>query len=518
MRSGSLLVTSLFLCFIASPVRAQLPPVNSDPFGKSSANAQACSATEASCAEAAAKIIPQVMGPSPMEENLRRLTDEIGGRVSGSPEMAKAIEWAVAAFRAEGVEVHTEKYTLASSWNEGDTRLELLGPQKFSLRLVAEGWSPATPAGGIEANLIDVGFGTTDDFAKAGSSIKGSILLVSSEIGSTWNDLFNEYALPPAIIDRAVKGGAAAILWMGARERLLLYRHTNSGDGQIDVIPQAVVAREDAMRLARTIAAYPGKVRARFSMPNKIGGPIEQFNVIGEIRGREKPDEAVILGAHLDSWDLGTGALDNGCNAAMVIEAARAIRATGLVPRRTIRFALFTGEEQGMVGSWQYVAAHRAEMDKIRGVFIFDSGVGRFSGYALSGRRDIRDALQEILRPLSSWDVNRHSLDGDIGDDNWDFLLDGVPTMVAQQDEANYLPNYHAASDTLDKVDIRELKINAVIAAVTAWGVADRAEPLGKRLSRAEIEQQLADTGLDEKMKQQGVWEGWQNGTHGRKP
>ena len=229
IRSRSLLITSLLLYFIASPLAAQLPPVNSDPFGKSSANAQACSATEASCAEAAAKIIPQVMGPSPMEENLRRLTDEIGGRVSGSPEMAKAVEWGVAAFRAEGIEVHTEKYTLATSWSEGDSRLELLGPQKFPVRLVAEGWSPATPAGGIEANLIDVGFGTTDDFAKAGASIKGSILLVSSEIGSTWNDLFNEYALPPAIIDRAVKGGAAAILWMGARERLLLYRHTNSG-------------------------------------------------------------------------------------------------------------------------------------------------------------------------------------------------------------------------------------------------------------------------------------------------
>jgi len=189
-----------------------------------------------------------------------------------------------------------------------------------------------------------------------------------------------------------------------------------------------------------------------------------------------------------------------------------------LVPRRTIRFALFTGEEQGMVGSWQYVAAHRAEMDKIRGVIIFDSGIGRVSGYSLSGRRDIREALEQILKPLSSWDINRHTLDGDIGTDNWDFLLDGVPTMVANQEEANYLPNYHAASDTFDKVDMRELKINAAIAAVTAWGVADQAEPLGKRLTRAEIDQQLIDTGLDEKMKQQGAWEGWQNGAHGRKP
>jgi carboxypeptidase Q len=518
MRLGTVVTPSLLFYFIPFLSHAQLPPVKTDPLTKSSASAQACSATEASCAEAAAKILPQIMGPSPIGENLRRLTDEIGGRVTGSPQMAKAIDWAVAAFRAAGVEVHTEKYTLATTWSEGDTRLELLGPQKFPVRLVAEGWSPATPAGGIEASLIDVGFGKPADFAKAGSSVKGAILLVSTEIGSTWNDLFNEYAQPPAIIERAVKGEAAAILWMGARERLLLYRHTNAGDGQIDVIPQAVVAREDAMRLARTTAAYPGKVRVRFTMPNKIGGPVEQLNVIGEIRGREKPDESVILGAHLDSWELGTGALDNGCNAALVTEAARAIRATGLVPRRTIRFALFSGEEQGLVGSWQYVAAHRAEMDKIRGVIIFDSGAGRTPGFSLSGRSDIRGALEEILRPLDSWDVNHHTLDGDIGTDNWDFLLDGVPTMVANQVEANYLPNYHAASDTLDKVDLREVKINAVIAAVAAWGVADRAEPLGKRFSRAEIERQLVDTGLDEKMKQQGVWEGWQNGTHGRKP
>ncbi len=302
-----------------------------------------------------------------MAENLRRLTDEIGGRVTGSPQMAKAVDWAVAAFRASGIDVHTEKYKLPVTWSEGDTRLELLGPEKFPVRLVAEGWSPPTPPGGIEANLIDVGPGAQDDFERAGSSVKGAILLVSSEIGSTWADLFNEYSLPTGIIDRAVKGGAAAILWMGARERLLLYRHTNTGEDQLDVIPQAVVAREDAMHLARAIAASSGKLRVRFSMPNKVGGPVDQFNVIGEIRGYEKPDESVILGAHLDSWELGTGALDNGCNAALVIEAARAIKATGLVPRRSIRFALFSGEEQGMFGSWQYVIAHRAELDKIRG-------------------------------------------------------------------------------------------------------------------------------------------------------
>src|SRR5207237_4695280 len=115
---------------------------------------------------------------------------------------------------------------------------------------------------------------------------------------------------PPMIIEHAVKEGARAILWMGARERLLLYRHTNSLTGEIDRIPQAVVAREDAMRLARSVVTYPGKVRARFDMPNKICGPIEQENVVGEIRGYEKPEEVVVSGAHLDSWVLGTGTLD----------------------------------------------------------------------------------------------------------------------------------------------------------------------------------------------------------------
>jgi len=245
MRLASLVCGSLLFCFVASPLPAQLASAQPDPLARGGASAQACSATEASCAEAAAKIIPQVMGPSPLEGNLRRLTDEIGGRVSGSPEMAKAVDWAVAAFRAEGVTVHTEKYQLAHSWSEGDTRLEILdGMEKFPVRLVAAGWSPALPAGGIEANVVYIGSGAEDDFAKAGANVKGSILLMSSKIGTTWADLFDEYALPPAIIDRAKKGGAQAILWMGARERLLL-----SLLGDDEVTP------EELQRLKEAIAS-----------------------------------------------------------------------------------------------------------------------------------------------------------------------------------------------------------------------------------------------------------------------
>src|SRR6266849_5205875 len=244
MPRRTVFLISMFLCLFASmpPVQAQLPPAKKDPLSpaQSAQGKAGCSTAEASsCAEAAAKILPIVMGSSPMEENLRRLTDEVGGRVTGSPEMAKAVDWGVGAFRAAGVDVHAEKYMLPVTWSEGDTRLELLGSVKFPVRLKATGWSPATPAGGIEANVADVGYGTEDDFAKAGSSIRGAMLLVHSDIGTTWADLFNEYLKPPLIIERAVKEGARAILWMGAREKLLLYRHTNSLAGQIDKIPQA---------------------------------------------------------------------------------------------------------------------------------------------------------------------------------------------------------------------------------------------------------------------------------------
>ena len=514
---------AMALTIWAVPVHAQLTPSQTDALSKlqSSSGAAACSATDASsCAQAAAKLMPIILGDSPMIENLRKLTDEIGGRISGSPEMAKAVQWGIAGFRGAGVDVHTEKYMLPTSWKEGATRIAITAPVSAVsgnsiLRAVSEGWSPAIAREGVEANVIDIGNGSEGEMSHAGN-LKGAALLVRSEIGSTWPDLFNEYMRPPGIIERAVKEGAAAILWTGARERLLLYRHTNSLDGGIDKIPQAVVAREDALRLSRLTAANPGKVRVKVLMPNEIGGPVEQENVVGEIRGYEKQDEVVILGAHLDSWELGTGALDDGCNAALVIEAARAIKAMGVLPRRTIRFVLFSGEEQGTVGSHEYVKAHANELDKIRGVVIFDSGSGRTNGFSLGGRNDTEAALSQILKPLEAWGATQHTADASFGTDNFDFLLEGVPTFVANQEIANYLANYHAASDTFDKVDQRELKLNTVIAALTAWGIADREEPIGKRLSRVELDLLVKQTGLDEQMKLLGYWEQWQTGARGR--
>jgi carboxypeptidase Q len=461
-------------------------------------------------------MIQSALGISPLEENLRYLTDSIGGRVTGSPSADRAVGWAVEAFRHAGVdEVHTEKFTIPAGWSEGRSRVDVLSPVPFPVRLASIAWSPATPEGGLTADIVDVGAGGEAGFAKAGASAKGAIILVHSTLLVTWGDLGHEYAVAPAIADRASAAGAAAIFWMSSRPNLLLYRHTIAGAARIDRLPQAVVAREDAQRIARFLAAGQS-VRVHFDMPNRVTAPVESENVIAEIRGREKPDEFVLLGAHLDSWDLGTGALDNGCNAAMVIDTARVIRASGVIPRRSIRFALFTGEEQGMLGSWAYARAHRPELDRMAAAIIFDAGIGAVTGYSLGGRKDILPAVQEALAPITSLGVRDFTLDIETGSDDLDFLLEGVPTLTANQAPANYMLSYHAASDTFDKVDIPELKRHVAIAAVTAYAIADREQRIGPRQSRAEVNQLLKQGSVDKNAAYK--WSLWENGERGREP
>ena len=469
-------------------------------------------------ADAAQRIIGYAMGPSPLAVDLRALTDGIGGRVTGTPAMERAVAWGVAAFRAAGVDVHTESWELPVTWAEGASTLELTGSAAFPVSIVSVAWAPATPAGGIDAPIVDVGEGGESDYARAGGAVRGAMVLVHTDVIHTWADLTDEYDRAPPIIRRAVEGGARAILWIGARDHRVLYRHTDAVAAEIAALPMAILAREDGLRLARATGSDPGKVRGRLSLPNRIGGPVRQENVVGEIRGRELPDEIVVLGAHLDSWELGTGALDDGCNAAMVIAAARAIRESGARPRRTLRFILFSGEEQGLMGSRAYVAQHRAELDRTRAMITFDSGNGRVTGYSLGGRDDIRPGVEAALAPLADWDVGHHTADASTGTDNLDFLLAGVPTLVANQDPEDYMVNYHASTDTLDKVDIRALALHAAIAAVTAYQVADLPTPLGPRQTRAEIEALMQRTGLDRELKVQGMWPEWASGARGRYP
>jgi Zn-dependent M28 family amino/carboxypeptidase len=261
--------------------------------------------------------------------------------------------------------------------------------------------------------------------------------------------------------------------------------------------------------------AAQGPVRLRLRLSNTSGGPFESRNVVAEIRGRERPDEVVLLGAHLDSWDLGTGAEDNGANSALVIDAARALKELQLKPRRTIRFVLFTGEEQGMWGSAGYVLRHAKEMNRHNAAVIFDIGTGRTSGFFLNGREDLRAPLERMLAAMPGLELTQNPGDAIDGTDNLDFLLSGVPNLVANQDAAPYLPNYHAESDTLEKVDVRELRTNAAIATGLVWALAENPERFGRRQTRDEVEKLLTDTRLDVQMKTFAQWDDFRTGKRG---
>lgn len=459
-------------------------------------------------------IMDEALRPSPIEKQLRVLTDEIGGRVPGTPAMDRAVEWGISAFKEAGGEnVHAESFTIPQSWEEGNTRFQVTAPVQFNVRAVSFGWSPAIPTP-MKARIVYVGEGTPQDFAKAGD-VSGAIVVAKTDVLNTLDDLFAEYMKAPGVIDQAVKGKAAVLAFLSSREHDILYRHIHAQDGKMDVLPIVLVAREDGERIAR-LQESGQKLEAQLVMPNKIGGPLNTANVVAEIKGTEKPEEFVVLGAHLDSWELGTGALDNGCNAALVIDALRAIKGTGLRPKRTIRFVLFSGEEEGMLGSKAYVTQHRAEMDHAAGAVIFDEGTGKVTGFSLGGRTDAEAVMKQIVAPLDRFGSMGLTADAFWGTDNLDFLLEGVPTLVANQEAANYLVNYHATSDTFDKVDMPQLKKHVAMAAWVTYAIANERTRIAPRQTRAQIEELMKRTGLEDQVKLFGGWDDWEKGTRGR--
>jgi len=254
------------------------------------------------------------------------------------------------------------------------------------------------------------------------------------------------------------------------------------------------------------------------SKGHRASGPVESENVVAEIRGREKPNDFVLLGAHIDSSGAGAGAVGVADNATLVIDAARVIHSSGSIPRRSIRFVLFAGSAQGMLGSWAFAQAHRAEMDKMAAAIIFGAGDSPVAGYSLGGRKDALVAVRAALDPLRMLDVEEFTLDARMDSDSFDFLLEGVPTLTATTGPAHSVVPDHSHSEALDAKTIGSLKRNVAIAAVTAYALADAEERVGPRLSRAEIGQSLVDTGLDQKMKLAGLWSLWESGDRGHRP
>jgi Iap family predicted aminopeptidase len=234
----------------------------------------------------------------------------------------------------------------------------------------------------VEGYLVEVGAGRSEDIARAREYLKGAIALATPS-GVTLDEVIYNFYRTPDLARELKEAGAAALLIASDKQHAMLYTAPVDFNARVAALPTLNIAREDVGLLqrlgARGTAGKPLKVR--LDVRNKIGGAFESTNVIGEIAGRDLATEIVVVGAHLDSNDLGPGALDNAAGVAAVMETARAIKALGTPPRRTIRFVLFTGEEEGMLGSTAYVKQHKDEMDRTIAALIMDVGAGRPLGW-----------------------------------------------------------------------------------------------------------------------------------------
>lgn len=249
---------------------------------------------------------------------------------------------------------------------------------------------------------------------------------------------------------------------------------TMSGSpNRVSPLPNIVVSHEDYTLLERLIQ-HGATPRLEGRVENRLGKtPVQQWNTVAEIRGSELPGQVVILGAHLDSWDLGTGVTDNGAGSMVVLEAARVLARSGLKPKRTIRFILFAGEEQGLIGARAYAAAHAGQADSVQAVLVLDNGTGRIMGQALQGRADLEDTWRALLAPVAHLGAANVRHDVKTGTDHLAFAFYGIPSFNFDQDPRGYFHTHHSESDTFDKAVGDDLAQASAVMAVTAYELAN---------------------------------------------
>src|SRR5882757_8794271 len=275
--------------------------------------------------------------------------------------------------------------------------------------------------------------------------------------------------------------GVAAILRDSNKPHALL-NMTGVGGEKFDIgpIPNAFITGEGYRMIYRLL--QHGPVEVELDITNTIGdGPADVYNTVAEIRGTEKADEVVILGAHLDSWDLGTGSTDNGTGSSAVLEAARALAKLDLKPKRTIRFVLFSGEEEGLVGSKMYVDAHKSDLDKISAVLVHDTGTGKVLTLGLHDNYQDRELVEQVLAPLGELKLLEPSMQRSFGTDHASFDDVGVPGFWCIQNGAEYSKTHHSQSDTFDKVWKDDLNQGAQVLAAWAYNTAQLPGMLPRR-------------------------------------
>jgi len=461
-------------------------------------------------------LIAALLADTPIEEDLQELCDHFGGRVTGTDVNLASVEWGLQKFRNAGVQTRKESFDIPSLWVENGTMAKVSGTTNFSPKVVAKYYSKSTPQGGVQAEIVDVGYGTDEDFAKAGDAVAGKFVLVEADLCLDVDGLFKEYADAAMIDARAAAAGAIGIINMSTRPKKLLYRFIAS-EGADHGLINLVMAREDAFRCQR-ILRTGGGLNFHVELNAVTTTNTRSYNVIAEIPGSDKQDEVILIGAHLDSWGLGTGANDNGCNVAMMIDIARQMKRLNIQPKRTIRFALWNGEEQGYFGSWGYTKSHSNELDDHIMTMSVDIGSGGITGFFTNGRPEMAVVTEKVMSHVSGLGAKTILDVPIVGTDNFDFMLEGVGNLVANHKPFNYGPNYHANSDTYDKVDLESLKRNSAIVAHVALGFAnlDDDEVNWSRQSWQEVTDIVESFNLEFSMRMFGVWKDWTSGSRGR--
>ncbi|MBV9928014.1 MAG: M20/M25/M40 family metallo-hydrolase [Acidobacteria bacterium] len=454
-----------------------------------------------------ARIIGEVFAAGRQLEYVNTLCDQIGSRLMGSSGARRAEAWAAEEMKRLGLSnVRREPYTMAASWGRGPASATLVSDTGArALAVSSYTWTPGTN-GAVEGELVDVGAGRPEDVARVATKLKGRVALVVPEGADLSAVIYNFYRAP-GLVKELKDAGALAVLVAADKPHAMQYTAPVefTATGRLAALPTVSLAHED-VGLLRRLLSQNRTPRVRLDVRNQIGPAFEATNVVGEMAGSDLAQELVVVGAHLDSNDLGPGALDNAAGSAAVLETARAIKASGLKPRRTIRFVLFTGEEEGMVGSIAYVERHRAELDRTVAALVMDIGAGRPAGWFSMGREDLDARIRELSEPLAQFGDFAVEHAAFAATDNAPFMAEGVPNLILLQDETPYFPVHHTIADTPDKIDPRDYASAVAVLAATAYQIAERPQRLGRRLKPEEVKRMAEETKVGEQWRAAGIW------------
>lgn len=404
---------------------------------------------------------------------LAELTDTFGARLSGSPNLARAIQWSVQTMKADGLENVRTEPVMVPRWVRGREEAVIIDPPEHDLAILGLGGTVSTPPGGLEADLLVVS--SFEELRNRTADARGKIVLFDVAYAGYAETVTYRTGGARA----AGQQGAVAVLVRSIGPIGLRTTHTGSVNyvPEVPAIPAAAVAAEDAIRLAR-LARSGRRVRLRLVLEGQREADVESANVVGEIVGREKPNEVVLIGGHIDSWDVGTGASDDGVGCIITWEALRLMKKLGLRPRRTVRVVLWTNEENGLRGAAAY--AERYAGAAIDHVFALESDLGVFAPAALGfsgsmAARAVMGQIELLLEPLGLPAITAGGGGADIGPI---AQVGRVPTMAYIGDAARYFVIHHTAADTIDRILPEEVSKAAAAVAVVSYAVAEMPERL----------------------------------------